>query len=128
MSNVALICDNDEIRALYEKALKFYGNDVLYTSKNGPDALIKHRECKAKPELVAIDDRFSDTSGVETLRLILGEFPGTRINFITEDDTMAKKLEQYKSVVVVLKPIEPFMNQNNKPFDKVLYDTWIGKH
>lgn len=59
MPNVAVVCDHDPIRALYENALKHYDNTVLYTAKNGPDALAKHRASTPKPELVAIDDRFS---------------------------------------------------------------------
>lgn len=129
MPDVAVVCDHEEIRALYENALKHYDNNVLYTAKNGPSAPAKHRVSQPRPELVAIDDRFSgEISGLETLRLLLGEFPGLRINFITEDDTMGKRLEEYRSVIVVVKPIEPFMNQDCKPFDKVLYETWIGKH
>lgn len=66
--------------------LETYGVKVIGKAKNGRDALMKTRVLQ--PDIILMDIRMPEVSGIDALKLIKAEFPSIKIIMLTtsEDD------------------------------------------
>lgn len=78
---VLVVDDNDTTRAMLRGILRQEGAEVVGEAKDGATALIACK--KFKPRLVCLDVLMPNSNGVEVLKEIRSELPGTLVLMVT---------------------------------------------
>jgi len=78
---VLVVDDNDTTRAMLRGILRHEGADVVGEAKDGVTAIAACR--KLKPQLVCLDVLMPNSNGVDVLKGIRADLPGTRVLMVT---------------------------------------------
>lgn len=84
-AGVAIVEDEKDLVAMYEKILKSRGFTVCFVAYDGHEAVNKFAECDPKPSVVIMDNRLPSMHGVKATREILKMEPKTRVIFLSAD-------------------------------------------
>lgn len=107
MTKVLIVDDAYFMRNLIKKALREGGYEVIGEAKNGTEGLQLYRELK--PDLVTMDIKMPDISGVEVTRQIMKEDPNAQIIVITgnNNDDIKQEIMQAGAKDYLRKPFQP---------------------
>lgn len=84
MMNVMLVDDHQLFLEGLKYLLETHGVKVLDTAKNGKEALTKART--VRPDIILMDIRMPECSGLDVLRLIKAEMPEVKIVMLTTSE------------------------------------------
>jgi len=104
---VLIVDDAYFMRNLIKKALREAGYEVVGEAKNGTEGLQMFRELK--PDLVTMDIKMPDISGIDVTRQILTEFPKAKIIAVTgqNDENIKKEMLKAGAKDYLRKPFQP---------------------
>ncbi len=95
--------DEPDILRLFKLMLDRKGYPIAYLAHDGEDAVLKHRQNPA--EIVILDYSMPFKDGLEALKEIMREFPGTRFILMTCGEDMSRELDGIgDSVTIIRKP------------------------
>ena len=95
MPRVLIVDDHDLFRDGIASLLRARGYEVVGEASDGLEAVARARELK--PELVLMDIRMPNMSGLEATRLIKAEFPDAKVVVLTVSDEEEDLFEAIKS-------------------------------
>jgi two-component system chemotaxis response regulator CheY len=107
LSKVLIVDDAYSMRNLIKKALREAGHEVVGEAKNGAEGLKMFKELK--PDLVTMDIKMPDISGIDVTRQILSEYPNAKIIAVTgnNDENIKKEILQAGAKDYLRKPFQP---------------------
>lgn len=82
---IAIVEDEPELQTLYRLILMSKGYRVAYVSASADDAVSMYALCEQKPDLVIMDRRLKESSGIDAARRIVEMHPEAKILFATAD-------------------------------------------
>ena len=85
-ASVGIVDDEPQLVRTYELLLRRRQIPVAFTARDAGDAIRKFRTADPRPRLVIVDYRLPDGTGIDVLRAIRGEGPGTRFLVISGDE------------------------------------------
>ncbi len=94
--------DEPDILKLFKLVMERKGYPIVYMARNGEEAVKKHRQTPA--EIVIMDYSMPFKDGLEALKEILGEFPGTKFFLMTSGEDITGLLDGLDMVTVIKKP------------------------
>jgi two-component system, NarL family, response regulator DevR len=90
-ASVAIVDDEPKLVRTYELLLKRRHIPISFLACDADDAIEKFRTADTPPGVVIIDYRLPSGSGIDVLRAIKAEGPGTKIIFISGDEDARKE-------------------------------------
>jgi CheY-like chemotaxis protein len=93
--SVAIVDDDPQLVMIYQHLFSHRKIPVSFVAYDGFDALEKFRKADPKPLILIIDYRMPAMNGIELMKEILQLAPGTKIIFISADDSV--RLETIKT-------------------------------
>lgn len=107
MRKVLIVDDAYFMRNLIKKALREAGYEVVGEAKNGAEGLQMYKNLQ--PDLVTMDIKMPDISGIDVTRQILSEFPKAKIIAITgnNDENIKKEMLLAGAKDYLRKPFQP---------------------
>jgi len=91
MTTVMVVDDEVFIVDLYRDILKLKGYTVLATAYDGDEAIKKLRSMNAFPDIIILDHRMPNKSGVETMAEIIEVRKDAKILFVSADIMVEKE-------------------------------------
>ena len=85
MVEVFLVDDEPLLIDFYEKILSLNGFKVVGVAENGEDAVRKFKSFKRKPEVILMDHRMPEKTGLEASKEILQIDKSVKIIFLSAD-------------------------------------------
>jgi DNA-binding NarL/FixJ family response regulator len=82
---IAVVEDEPELLALYRIMLASKGYAIAFMSADADEAVDNYACCKKKPDLVIMDRRLKQSSGIDAACRIAAIDPAARILFATAD-------------------------------------------
>jgi len=98
MNNIFIVEDDFTLLDLYKKIIELEGFTVIGTASSGDEAINKFKNYKTKPDIIIMDHRMPNKSGLEVMREIFESGNKTKIIFASADENikeMALKLGAY---------------------------------
>lgn len=107
LSKVLIVDDAYFMRNLIKKALREAGHEVVGEAKNGTEGLQMYRDLQ--PDVVTMDIKMPDISGIDVTRQILADYPHARIIAVTgnNDDSIKQQMLQAGVKDYLRKPFQP---------------------
>ena len=84
--SVAIVDDEPKLVRTYELLFKRRKIPLAFYAYDGQEAIAKFRNANPRPSIVIIDYRLRSTTGIDVLKVIRAEAPGTRVIFISGDE------------------------------------------
>ena len=106
IKSVAIVDDEKDLVRTYELLFKRRGIPMAFTAYNGHDAIERFRAADPKPALVIIDFRLLDMDGLDVMKEVLALQPGTKVIFISGDDSIRKDALDAGAAVFMKKPTD----------------------
>ena len=103
-ASIAIVDDEVQLVRTYELLFKRRHIPMAFTAYDGHEAIEKFRKADSKPRIVIIDYRLPSMSGVDVMKEILAIVPGTKIIFISGDDSIQKESVDAGATVFLKKP------------------------
>ena len=88
--SVAIVDDERNLVRTYELLLKHRHIPISFMAYDADDAIEKFRKADPKPKVVIIDYRLPHKTGIDVMRAIVADAPGTKIIFISGDEEARK--------------------------------------
>jgi FixJ family two-component response regulator len=104
--SVAIVDDERDLVRTYELLFKRRCIPMAFVAYDGHSAIDKFKNIAEKPGVVVIDYRLPDMDGLELLTKILSLQPGTKIVFISGDDSVRREALEAGATVFLKKPTE----------------------
>jgi DNA-binding response OmpR family regulator len=101
---IAVVEDEPELQILYRLVLTSRGYRIAYMSASADDAVNSYAQCPQKPDLVIMDQRLDDSSGIDAARRIVEMHPEARIMFATAEADQCLAAEIPGTTGVLQKP------------------------
>ncbi|HUL62434.1 MAG TPA: response regulator [Methanocella sp.] len=83
--SVAIVDDEPMLVKTYEKLLRRRQIPIAFSAYSGEEAVAKFKEASPRPGIVILDYRMGRMNGLEVMKAILAEEPGTKVIFISGD-------------------------------------------
>ncbi len=103
--SVAIVDDEPHLLTMYQQLLKRREIPVSFVANGGHAALEKFRKAKPRPSIVIIDYRMPDMNGIELMGEILRMAPGTKIIFISADESVRWETLRNGASAFLRKPV-----------------------
>jgi DNA-binding response OmpR family regulator len=106
MSNgsVAVVDDEPQLVRTYELLFKRRQIPLAFYAYDGHEAIEKFRNASPRPEVVIVDNRLPSMSGIDVVKALLAMEPGTKIIFISGDDSVRQESLDAGAKVFMKKP------------------------
>jgi DNA-binding NtrC family response regulator len=102
--SVAIVDDEMGVVRTYKLLFKRRNIPLSFTALEGPEAIEKFRNANPKPGVVIIDYRLPSISGLQVMREILALEPGTKVIFISGDESSRQESLDAGATVFMKKP------------------------
>jgi two-component system, NtrC family, response regulator AtoC len=103
---VAIVDDEKDLVRTYELLFKRRGIPMAFAAYNGHSAIEQFRNAEIKPSVVIIDFRLLDMDGLDVMKAVLAVQPGTKVIFISGDDSIKKDALDAGATVFLKKPTD----------------------
>lgn len=104
MSSVAIVDDEVGVVRTYEMLFKRRNISLSFTALDGPEAIEKFRGANPRPGVVIIDYRLPSMSGLDLMKELLDIEPGTKIIFVSGDDSIQQESVDAGATIFLKKP------------------------
>lgn len=104
-SGVAIVDDEPKVVRTYELLFKRRHIPLSFYAYDGDEAIAKFKQADPKPRVVIIDYRLRSMTGLDVLKAILAEAPGTKVIFISGDDNARKDSLDAGADMFLKKPV-----------------------
>ena len=102
--SVAVVDDETQLIRTYELLFNRRQIPMAFCASDGPEAVEKFRTASPRPGVVIIDNRLPSMSGVEVMKAILAIEPGTKVIFISGDESVKGESLDSGAAVFLKKP------------------------
>jgi FixJ family two-component response regulator len=104
--SVAIVDDERDLVRTYELLFKRRGIPMAFLAYDGHSAIDKFKNIVEKPGVVIIDYRLPDMDGLELMKEVLAIRPGTKIVFISGDDSVKQEARDAGANIFLKKPTD----------------------
>jgi two-component system, chemotaxis family, chemotaxis protein CheY len=104
--SVAIVDDERDLVRTYELLFKRRGIPMAFVAYDGHSALDKFKNAGEKPGVVIIDYRLPDMDGLDVMKEVMAIQPGTKIVFISGDDSVRQEAIDAGAKVFLKKPTD----------------------
>jgi two-component system chemotaxis response regulator CheY len=101
---VAVVDDEPQLVRTYEILFRRRQIPLSFTAYDGPEAVEKFRKASPRPGVVIVDNRLPSMSGIEVMKSILAIDPGTKIVFVSGDESVRQESLDAGAAVFMKKP------------------------
>ena len=102
--SVAVVDDEAGVVRTYELLFEHRNIPLSFTALDGPEAIEKLKNANPRPGVVVIDYRLPSMSGLELMKEVLAVEPGTKIIFISGDDSIQQESIDMGATAFLKKP------------------------
>jgi two-component system, chemotaxis family, chemotaxis protein CheY len=102
--SVAIVDDEAGVVRTYELLFKRRNIPLSFTALDGPDAIEKFKNANPRPGVLIIDYRLPSMSGLDLMKELLTIEPGTKVIFVSGDDSIQKESLEAGAAVFLKKP------------------------
>jgi DNA-binding NtrC family response regulator len=102
--SVAIVDDEKDVVRTYELIFKRRNISISFTALDGPDAIEKFMKADPRPGVVIIDYRLPSMSGLQLVTEVLAIEPGTKVIFVSGDDSIEQECIGIGATVFLKKP------------------------
>jgi DNA-binding response OmpR family regulator len=104
--SVAIVDDERDLVRTYELLFKRRGIPMAFMAYDGHSAIEKFNNMEEKPGIVIIDYRLPDMDGLDVMKEVLAVEPGTKIVFISGDDSVRREALDAGADIFLKKPAD----------------------
>ncbi len=106
ISNGSIAIVDDEVDVVRTYVLLFNRRKIplSFTALDGPDAIEKFTKADPRPGVVIVDYRLPSMSGLEVMKELLTIEPGTKVIFVSGDDSVQKESLDAGAAIFLKKP------------------------
>ena len=104
IKSVAIVDDEKDLVRTYELLFKRRGIPLAFAAYDGHKAIELFRDAEIKPCVVIIDFRLLDMDGLDVMKEVLAIQPGTKIIFISGDDSARQESMDAGATAFLKKP------------------------
>lgn len=104
MARILIAEDEPQLALLYGLVLKKQGHELLAVVSSGSEALEIFKRTTPKPDLVILDHRLENMTGLEVLRELLKMDQSVRILFASADDSVMEDAINSGAIDYIGKP------------------------
>jgi two-component system, chemotaxis family, chemotaxis protein CheY len=104
--SVAIVDDEKDLVRTYDLLFKRRGIPLAFVAYDGHNAIELFREAEIKPCVVIIDFRLLDMDGLDVMKEVLAIQPGTKVIFISGDDSIKNDAMDAGATVFLKKPTD----------------------
>jgi DNA-binding NtrC family response regulator len=104
--SVAIVDDERDLVGTYELLFKRRHIKMAFVAYDGHSAIEKFKNIGEKPGIVIIDYRLPDMDGLDVMKEVLAIQPGTKIVFISGDDSIRQEALNAGATVFMKKPAD----------------------
>jgi two-component system, response regulator RegA len=101
---IAIVDDEVDVVRTYELLFNRRKIPLSFTALDGPDAIEKFQKADPRPGIVIIDYRLPSMSGMDVMREMLAIEPGTKVIFVSGDDSIQQESIEAGATVFLKKP------------------------
>jgi FixJ family two-component response regulator len=105
-TSVAIVDDEKDLVRTYELLFKRRHIPLSFVAYDGHSAIDKFNNAREKPGVIIIDYRLPDMDGFDLMRKVLAIEPGTKIVFISGDDSVRREALDAGAKVFLKKPTD----------------------
>jgi len=102
--SVAIVDDETQLVRTYELLFKKRQIPMAFAAYDGDEAIEKFKNASPRPGIVIIDYRLPSMSGLDIMKAILDMEPGTKIVFISGDESIRQESLDAGANVFLKKP------------------------
>ena len=106
MVEVFIVEDDSSLQRLYKLLLTSNGLKILDTASNGEEAIQKFKDFKKKPDIILMDHRMPNKSGLEAIIEILEIENKTSIIFVSADKSVRNQALEAGASDFIEKPFD----------------------
>jgi DNA-binding NtrC family response regulator len=104
MADVMLVDDDPSLLDLFEQMLGLYGHRVVHAAQGGREALGWLKAAKDLPDLLLLDQRMPEMTGLEMLALLPERAAGIPVILVTGDEAAQQQVKELRGVTMLVKP------------------------
>jgi two-component system chemotaxis response regulator CheY len=104
--SVAVVDDEVDVVRTYELLFKSRRIPLSFTALDGPDAIEKFKRANPRPRVVIIDYRLPSMSGLDVMKEVLDIEPGTKVIFVSGDNSVQQESVDAGAAVFLKKPAD----------------------
>ncbi|MHA1975800.1 MAG: response regulator [Candidatus Hodarchaeales archaeon] len=105
MASVIIVDDDPDIVTLFEEFISLKGHTILGKASNGEEAIEVVKKCEKLPDIIFMDHRMPQMTGLEASKIILEMFPSCNIIFISADLNVKNLALEIGAQAFLVKPI-----------------------
>lgn len=102
--SVGIIEDEACLANIYARVFSKRGIDVIFVARSGAQAIEYFKEANPKPDVLLMDQRMPEMSGVEAAKKILEIEPNTKILFVSADSDAQEEALKAGGIGFIKKP------------------------
>ena len=103
---VAIVDDEPMLVRTYELLFRRRQIPVAFVARNGDEAIAKFRQADLRPAVVIVDYRMPAMNGLQVMKAMLAEEPGTKVIFISGDEDAREKSLEAGARLFLKKPAD----------------------
>ena len=104
LAKIFIVDDDQNLVFILKEFLRSINNHIIDCAFNGEEAIQKLKNFTEFPDLILMDHRMPVKNGIETSKVILGDYPQTKIIFLSADYTVREKALEIGAKAFVEKP------------------------
>ncbi len=101
---IAIVDDEAGVVRTYELLFNRRNISLSFTALDGPEAIEKFKMANPRPGVLIIDYRLPSMSGLEVMREVLAVESGTKVIFVSGDDSIQNESIDAGATVFLKKP------------------------
>jgi FixJ family two-component response regulator len=101
---VAVVDDEPQLVRTYELLFRRRQIPLAFYAYDGHEAIEKFRKASPRPGVVIVDNRLPSMNGIDVMKAILTIEPGTKIIFISGDESIRQESLEAGADVFLKKP------------------------
>ena len=102
--SIAIVDDEKDVVRTFVLLFKRRNIPLSFTALDGSDAIEKFKKANPRPGVVIIDYRLPSMSGLDLLKEVLAIEPGTKVIFVSGDDSIEQECLDIGATVFLKKP------------------------